>query len=185
MANAHSRKKQPEQVRRALIDCAAKLIEAHGLAGLTVQAVASAAGVTKGGLFHHFASKQALVEAMLADLLAQLDHEIDSAMAADPEPWGSFSRAYVDSMFVGGAFAIDSPWTALSIAMIVEPELRRIWADWLDARLRRHHDSDGDARLEIARLAADGAWLSLTMRSDGPTPETSHLRARLIALCQP
>ncbi|MBP8939478.1 MAG: helix-turn-helix transcriptional regulator, partial [Agrobacterium sp.] len=62
MTNAHERKKQPEIVRRSLLDCAAKLAADQGVAALSIQAVADAAGVTKGGLFHHFASKQALLE---------------------------------------------------------------------------------------------------------------------------
>ena len=54
MVNAHHRKKQPEQVRRTLLDCAARIAAEQGIANVTVQAVAEAAGVTKGGLFHHF-----------------------------------------------------------------------------------------------------------------------------------
>src|SRR5581483_4435078 len=53
-ASAYTRAKQPEQVRRALLDCAATIAMDHGVSGITVQAVAAAAGVTKGGLFHHF-----------------------------------------------------------------------------------------------------------------------------------
>ena len=46
--NAYSRKKQPEQVRRALLDCAATLAVEGGLSAVTLQAVAAAAanGVT-------------------------------------------------------------------------------------------------------------------------------------------
>ena len=58
MQSPHRRKKQPEQVRRSLLDCAAQIAVEQGLASVTIQAVAEAAGVTKGGLFHHFASKR-------------------------------------------------------------------------------------------------------------------------------
>ena len=42
----YTRAKQPEQVRRALLDCAAAIAMDHGVAGVTVQAVAVAAGVS-------------------------------------------------------------------------------------------------------------------------------------------
>lgn len=90
LASAYTRAKQPEQVRRALLDCAAAIAMDHGVSGVTVQAVAAAAGVTKGGLFHHFGSKQALIEGLFADLLARVDAEIDAAVEADPKPRGSF-----------------------------------------------------------------------------------------------
>ncbi|MGO7697024.1 TetR/AcrR family transcriptional regulator, partial [Rhizobium leguminosarum] len=56
-----NRKKQPDVVRQALLDCATKLALEHGLAAVSFQAVASAAGVTKGGLFHHFPYKRLLI----------------------------------------------------------------------------------------------------------------------------
>jgi DNA-binding transcriptional regulator YbjK len=60
MANPYHRQKQPEAVRRALLEQAARLAVEQGVAAVTVQAIADAAGVTKGGLTHHFPSKQAL-----------------------------------------------------------------------------------------------------------------------------
>src|SRR3546814_11650537 len=60
-------RKAPETVRRALLDGAAAIAASHGLAAISVQTVADSAKVTKGGLFHHFPNKQALVEGVLAD----------------------------------------------------------------------------------------------------------------------
>ena len=40
-ASAYTRAKQPEQLRRALLDHAATIAMDHGVAGVTVQAVAA------------------------------------------------------------------------------------------------------------------------------------------------
>ena len=45
-ASAYTRAKQPEQVRRALLDCAATIAMDHGVSGITVQAVAAAVSIT-------------------------------------------------------------------------------------------------------------------------------------------
>jgi len=162
--NAYTRKKDPESVRRNLLDCATQLAAEHGLSGVTIQAVADAAGVTKGGLFHHFHSKKALLEGMFADLHERLDQEIDEAIAKDPEPWGSFTRAYIDSVFIGQEMGFGSPWAALSVAMVSDPQLRQIWANWTRTRQERHKDTDSAPMQEIARLTADGAWLNVTIQ---------------------
>lgn len=183
MSTGYLRKKQPELVRRTLLSCAERLAVELGLAGVTVQAVSEAAGVTKGGLLHHFQTKQALVEGMFENILKRLDAELDDGIARDPETWGSFTRAYLDTVFVGHEFGLKGPWAALSVSMIAEPGLRRIWADWLDARLRRHRETDSDPILEIVRLAADGAWLALALRDDStPAADIADLRARLLSL---
>lgn len=184
MATAYHRKKQPELVRRTLLDCAAKLALEQGLAAVTVQAVSLAAGVTKGALFHHFPSKQALVEGVVADLIAQLDADIDAAMAKDPLPYGRYTRAYVDITLHDPMMKEGSQWAALHISILAEPALRRMVSDWFAERLYRHRDTDGDADLEFVRLAADGAWIAYLVREKptDPVPELGALRKRLIAM---
>ena len=180
--NPYTRAKKPEQVRRALLDQAAAIAMDHGVGGVTVQAVAAAAGVTKGGLFHHFGSKQALIEGLFADLLARVDAEIDAAVEADPKPRGSFTRAYVNAVFTGKAFGFATPWAALSMVVVTDPSLRRLWNDWIKARLKRHCTTDEAPDLQIVRLAADGAWLSYV--TTGQTRMSAELRdvhARLLA----
>ena len=176
MATAYHRRKQPDLVRRTLLDCAAKLALEQGLAAVTVQAVCHAAGVTKGALFHHFASKQALI--------AQLDADIDAAMAKDPRPYGRYTRAYVDVTLHDPMITEGGQWAALHISILAEPTLRRMVSDWFAERLHRHRDTDGDADLEFVRLAADGAWIAYLVREKptDPVPELGALRARLIAM---
>lgn len=166
MPEGHQRKKQPEQVRRELLDHARRLAETKGLSGLTLQEVAEAAGVTKGGLLHHFPSKQALIEGSFADGLAQLDEEIDAHISKDGKAEGSFTRAYVKAMLSGATFGKDGAWTALAVSMLMEPTLQVQWAGWLHDRLERHRATDSGKNFEVVRLAADGAWLSHLVKTD-------------------
>lgn len=183
MASAHTRKKQPELVRRTLLDCAAKLALEHGTAAVTVQAVADAAGVTKGGLFYHFPNKQALIEAVILDLLEQFSAEIDARMAEDAVPYGRFTRAYVDVTFGPHGFGINSPMAAMALSMAADPLMSREWSRWLTERLARHKDTDSAPILEIVRLAADGAWTAhITGVGGPPFSAPDELRQRLHAL---
>ncbi|MGC4408117.1 TetR/AcrR family transcriptional regulator [Rhizobium rosettiformans] len=165
--SAHHRKKQPEQVRRALLDCAAQIAAEQGASAITIQAVAERAGVTKGGLLHHFDSKQALLAAVFEDLLDKMDQEIDRTLADDPASRGRFTRAYVRACFSDRLLGDRSLWGALSVAIVSEPALRALWSAWLDGRMARHAETDGDQRLVAVRLAADGVWLADMMEKDG------------------
>jgi AcrR family transcriptional regulator len=183
--NAHTRKKEPDAVRRRLLDCAARLAVEQGLASVSVQAVAQAAGVTKGGLFHHFASKQALVVAVCDDLLDQLDREIEDYLAKDPQTGGRFSRAYVRAMFADRARGSQSPWAALTMSMIADPHCSQAWDLWLKTRLQAHAETDGGTLLEVVRLAADGAWLAHVIApGDQAGGNDAALMAQLLAMTQ-
>lgn len=147
---------------------------------MSVQAVAERAKVTKGGLYHHFPSKDALIDGMFEHLLSKLDAVIDALMEQDPQPTGSFTRAYVDSTLLDEPRGIPRQWSALVISMAHEPRLQRRWFEWLAARLERHKDTDGSADHELVRLAADGAWLSLGLNPSGNlSAHAAQLRERL------
>lgn len=160
MENAYKRKKQPELVRRALLDHAARLAVEQGLAVVTVQAVSDAAGVTKGGFLHHFPSKQALITAVFEELLGAIDQDLDRRVEADNERYGVFTRAYLNAVFDIGVDAGGGSWASLSMSWLTDPNLRALWAKWFEDRLAQHRDTDGDVKLAIVRLAADGLWLS-------------------------
>lgn len=162
-AEGYHRKKQPQAVRTALLAAAGRLAVDHGLQAVTIQAVADAAGVTKGGLLHHFASKEALLFALFQDYVDQMAADLDRLMAADTDGYGRFTRAYIRSALTSGGDGVHDPATVL--ALMAEPQLRRLWYDWLAAQEALHVETDADPQLRIARLAADGLWLAATDRA--------------------
>ncbi|WP_301301453.1 hypothetical protein [Methylorubrum extorquens] len=59
-------------------------------------------------------------------------------------------------------------------------------AEWFSRLVERHRATDADPVLEVARLAADGAWLASLLREDGgPMPDLPALRGRLVAMTLP
>lgn len=177
--NRHKRKKQPKVVRKALIDEAIRLLVAGGPSAVTVQAVADAAGVTKGGFMHHFPTKNALLNACFEELLDSIDRELDDLIAAEAEPIGAFTRAYVQVVLDMDWESKDSPHAALSIFMLTDPSLRALWSRWFNARVERHRSTDAATHLAIIRLATDGIWLAELANTD--LPDRAVLRQQLLA----
>lgn len=177
MDNPHKRKKDPETVRRALLDSAASIAASQGFAAVTMQTVAEAANVTKGGLFHHFPNKQALVEAMALDQLEKLDTSIDAYMATDPVDHGRFTRAYVLASLDPENSGSSSAWGAIAASVGADVAMRKVWDGWLADRLRRHRDTDAGIELETVRLAADGAWFAYLLGGVSAPAVRDHLLA--------
>ena len=86
-----------ERTREALIEAAGKIIVENGLQAVTLDDVAAAAGVSKGGLLHHFPNKNALIEEIAADMLRCYDQEIEEFRRQDPAEPGAFTRAFLRS----------------------------------------------------------------------------------------
>jgi TetR/AcrR family transcriptional repressor of nem operon len=76
--------------RARILDAAEELMLCQGFAGTSVDDVIASSATTKGGFFHHFASKQelarALVERYVAADLELLDDLFERAEAASDDP---------------------------------------------------------------------------------------------------
>ena len=82
--------------RTRLLDAAEAIVMARGVAGLTLEAAARDAGVSKGGLLYHFASKEALLDAMLRRLAGIMERQFETGVAAQAEGPGRVTRAMLE-----------------------------------------------------------------------------------------
>jgi AcrR family transcriptional regulator len=77
-----------------ILTAAERVVLRDGVMRLTLEAVAREAKLSKGGLLYHFATKEALIQAMLARLIHYCEREIEVHRQHDVEP-GRWTRAYV------------------------------------------------------------------------------------------
>lgn len=73
----------PETRRRQILDAAARLAVDEGLEATSMADVAAAAGLAKGSIYLHFASRKELLAALQADLWSTM-LERPSALVVDP-----------------------------------------------------------------------------------------------------
>ena len=73
---------RPPHARERVLDAYEELLSREGERYATLDAVAAKAGVSKGGLLYHFASKQALEEGLLARLDLLVQEDLDAIASA-------------------------------------------------------------------------------------------------------
>ncbi len=164
-------------VRPRLLEAAAERVVAGGLDELTLEEVASDAGVSKGGLLYHFPTKAALIEALIDDVLERFEQTVDRTSGADARP-GAWTRAYVDATFDA---EVSRP--ALATALLASPEVggelvaacAARFADW---QQRLEHDGLEAGTAATIRFACDGWWTLTSLTGDGGR-DARLLRARL------
>lgn len=84
------------QSRARILASAEKLFAAHGLHGVTLNAVAAMAGLGNAGLLHHFPSKLELYRALLEQLAGEALLMLEAELAGACTPAGRW-QAFVDS----------------------------------------------------------------------------------------
>ena len=84
---ADRRAEYSASTKRALVDVAQDLFTEHGYAGTSLDAIVAGAHVTKGALYHHFAGKQALFEAVFERVEHEASKAVHDRITGERDPW--------------------------------------------------------------------------------------------------
>ena len=77
---------QGRATRGQLIEVATGLFADHGYEGTSIEAVLTAAGVSRGALYHHFAGKEALFTAVLEALSERITAQLTEVISGCTDP---------------------------------------------------------------------------------------------------
>ncbi|MGH9627395.1 MAG: TetR family transcriptional regulator [Bryobacteraceae bacterium] len=152
--------RDPQRTSQAILEAAEKVILRTGAAKATLDEVAREASISKGGVLHHFPSKEAVLVGVLQGLIARFEAEIESFRREDPEPRGAFTRAFLRATLKPSACCVDV-FLALNAAYCYTPALVELHRE-VNARWQRRVEDDGidPVHASIVRFAADGLWLA-------------------------
>lgn len=163
-----------------ILEAAEQIVLTRGVARLTLDAVAEAASLSKGGLIYHYDSKEALIAAMMDRLVASFEARVECWRREDGGP-GSWTRGYVRASLPEPGSTDDgiaAREAALIAAMGNDPAQVAPYAArqeaWAEA-LRT--DGIDPLRAMLIRLAADGIWMNEAL---GVHPAPTEERRRIV-----
>lgn len=174
---------RPPRARESVLDAYESLIISDGARGATMDAVAAAAGVSKGGLLYHYASKDALESALLERMETLAAEDVAEMEAAPDGMVAAFVRTSVmddsplDRALIAGSKLAQAGNHPAAAA------LRRVRVLWEDAL--RPHTRDETA-LQLVLLVGDGLYFNNALGSGGvpgPVPQGDDMTA-LISLVE-
>lgn len=172
-----------ERTRRALLDAARRAIRERGT-NVALGTVADMAGVTKGGLLHHFPSRDALFVAVARDALDEFRARVFALVDLSENHPGKLVRAYTRALFDTDDVdrdRLDVPglWCTLSVVPEV-PRMLQEDADYWRASLAE--DGLHPDRILLAQHAAEGIVNGMTWDT-ALTPElAAHARSVILEL---
>lgn len=76
----------PVDRRDLILERAADLFARQGVASTTVREIAEAVGILSGSLYHHFASKDEIVDAIVSGFMDDLVARYEAVLAGDTDP---------------------------------------------------------------------------------------------------
>ena len=95
---ARRTKEEALETREQVLDAAEQVFRERGVGHASLAEVADAAGVTRGAIYHHFASKAELFEAMLARAEMPLDAAFDAPHLAVADPLAAVRETAIKAL---------------------------------------------------------------------------------------
>lgn len=125
--------KQPEEVRRgAILDAARGCFCKKGYANTSVQDIAGTAGLTKGGVYFHFASKEEILASLVRDFTDVARFGLDAPEVLELPPVARL-REQVARLLAGlqvqGHATIGSLTEAITRYGVGIPQLKQFFSD--------------------------------------------------------
>ncbi|CDO07480.1 TetR family transcriptional regulator [Mycolicibacterium cosmeticum] len=169
---------QPASRRDELLQLAATMFAERGLKATTVRDIADSAGILSGSLYHHFKSKEQMVEEVLRDFLDWLFAKYEQIAASEDSP-----LERLKGLFLASFEAIEHRHAQV---VIYQDEAKRLSAlpqfDFVDKRNREQRKmwldllnqgvADGSFRPDldvdlVYRFIRDTTWVSVRWYQPG------------------
>ena len=156
--------------RERILEAAERVVTDVGAAHLTLDGVAQAAGVSKGGLLYHFPSKESLLGALAQRYVDSMDHCIDMAKGELIEGSSRDLKACILGVLGSdprskwmGAVLLATAANDLALLEVIRQRIAEYTAE-IEAQ------SADFARAAIVSLAVDGLKMRESLRISPFTP---------------
>src|SRR3954467_10787278 len=169
----------PTPTRRdELLDLAATMFAERGLRATTVRDIADSAGILSGSLYHHFKSKEQMVEEVLRDFLDWLFGRYQEIVDTQPNPLERLKGLFMTSfeaiehrhaqvvIYQDEAQRLSSQ-PRFSYIEDLNKRQRQMWIDVINQGIKQgYFRSDLDVDL-VYRFIRDTTWVSVRWYQPG------------------
>ncbi|MFJ9312794.1 TetR/AcrR family transcriptional regulator [Pimelobacter simplex] len=186
-------REDPAVRRQAILEAAARLFATHGFADTTVRDIGDEVAIKSGSLYHYFASKDAILEAVLREFLADLGTATAAIVSAGTSP-----RRQVTDL-IRHAFTLmgERPYWVLTyqnefLRLAGQPgfefvagESARIEAAWVAALTASAEAGDFAVDVPVAvryRLVRDATWTAVRWYRPGAELDAAALAEQYVAV---
>jgi TetR/AcrR family transcriptional regulator, cholesterol catabolism regulator len=185
--------REPVDRREAILASAAALFATRGVAATTVRQIADEVGILSGSLYHHFESKEAMVDQIVSSFLEDLRTRYKRVLDERSDPRARLHDLVVASLEVVEAHPHATEIYQNDVNYLLQferfgylrsagKEVQTTWLQVIEAGIAQGaFRADLDAKI-LYRLIRDAVWLSVRWFKPSKEYPTSRLAEDCTAL---
>ena len=157
-----SQNPKAKQTQERIFKACQTILLEHGSKGLTLDAVAEQAKLSKGGLLYHFPNKETLVKELFQYIMSSFDTEITRLAEQTSDEKGSWLQAYAKGSMKQALNPEISKLMASLFASVDDfPWIHSYMQEKYDTWQQKVEDSGIDPVIAtLFRLTIDGLWFT-------------------------
>ena len=183
----------PATRRDELLELAAAMFAERGLRATTVRDIADSAGILSGSLYHHFSSKEEMVDEVLRTFLSWLFDRYQHIVDTEPNP-----LARLKGLFMASFDAIEhrhaevviyqdeakrlSSQPRFSYVEELNQRHRAMWVDVLNEGIAQGYFEPGMDVDLVYRFIRDTTWVSVRWYQPGGTLTAEQVGKQYLAI---
>lgn len=166
-------KRTAKETRTLIFEACKRILEKKGSRGLTLDAVAEEAKLSKGGLLYHFATKETLVKELFENFIAVFDQQLERLCEQEGNVRGSWLRAYAKGSMEQALDPSISKFIVSLLASVdefpwVHSFMQEKYVEW---QAKVEALSIDPVVASLVRLTIDGLWFSELYQYAPPSNE--------------
>lgn len=170
-----------ESARDRVLQAAETLLKEEGVYALTLNRILAKAGVSKGGFFHHFPTKEALIRSMLEIGMAKIDEERERLRATGVGATEARLRVTFQQIKSSDSFIL-----VIVAALATDQSLKAAISERVHEAMRVGLDEGLPSdRLRLALLSVQGLFLERLFGVEYSEAELQELEKLVLGLLQP
>lgn len=185
--------REPVDRRESILASAAALFATKGVAATTVRQIADEVGILSGSLYHHFESKEAMVDEIISSFLEDLRARYKAVLDVQTDPRGRLHDLVVASLEVVEAHPHATEIYQNDVNYLLQferfaylrnagKEVQTTWLQVIESGVAQGvFRADLDAKI-LYRLIRDAVWLSVRWFKPSKEYPTSRLAEDCTAL---
>lgn len=161
----------------AILDATEKFVGKHGMTNLTLEAVAAEAGISKGGLLYHFASKKDLLYRVIERHNERMRKRRQAILDTLPEGPGRELKAYIKARLSDPSR--HNMVASKMVSVMEDDDLREYVTNLKNQELQvLQNDGISPEKATVLIMAMEGLWMVDLFKIPMFTPE---FREKVIA----
>ena len=155
--NNYKKKKEPVENRKLNLDSAIELANTFELSQISFDALSKKCGLSKGGIIHHFPTKEAIFDTLFKENFEEYQNWVHEEMKSE-----NLANPAVALLRVTLKKCNDDSYRKLMKViykcLVNNEQYCKLWNQWFSERIIKNLDENQETKTLLGTLVAIGIW---------------------------